>query len=46
MALAGAGPGSMGGVYRFPLLRGPKYDAWSTIPKKLRLWSKVVMAMA
>ena len=46
MVLIGAGPGSMGGASGFPLLRGSKSDARSTIPRKPRLWSQVVMDMA
>ena len=46
VALTGAGPGYMGGANRFPLLRGSKSDARSTIPRKYRLWSHVAMYMA
>ena len=46
VALIGAGPGYMGSANGFPLLRGSKYDAWSTIVRKPRLWSEVVMGMA
>ena len=46
MALIGSGLGSMGGANGFPLLRGSKSDARSTIPRKPRLWSQVVMDMA
>ena len=46
VALIGTGPGSMGGANGFPLLRGSKYNAWSTIVRKPRLWSEVVMGMA
>ena len=46
MAFIGAGPGSMGGANGFPLLMGSKYDARSTIVRKPRLWSDVVMGMA
>ena len=39
-------PRSMGGANGFLLLRGPKFYARSTIPRKHRLWSQVVMDMA
>ena len=46
MALTGAGPVSVGGAIEFMLLKRPKFDARSTIPRKPRMWSQVVMAMA
>ena len=46
VVLIGAGLGSMGGANWFPLLRGSKSDAQSTIPRKPSLWSQVVMDMA
>ena len=46
VALIGAGPGSIGGINRFPLLRGLKSDAQSNITRKPRLRSQVVMDMA
>ena len=45
VALEGEGLGSLGGANGFPLLRGSKSDARSTIPRKPRLSSQVVMDM-
>ena len=46
MASKGAVPGFVSDTNGFLLLRGSKSDARSTIPRKLMLWSQVVMAMA
>ena len=46
MELIGVGQGSVGGANGFMLLIGKKYDDRSTIPRKPRLWSQAVMAMA
>ena len=46
VALIREGPGYMGGANGFPLLRGSKSDARSTILRKPRLRSQVVTYMA
>ena len=45
MILIGEGPGSVGGANGFLLLIGLKYNSRSTIPRKSKLWSQLVMAM-